>query len=374
MDETMLRLFPGALKGAVSLPEGETTNTLGEKKRMGVSRKQLRGCFSHVAFICDDSALQPLLPQFLIGSKSLLLQREIDVSIDVLPDNVYLFRQASAWVTHETMVILLRLVFAELAKHAPERETILLMDTSQVHLHSAVLRTCRRHNVRIAWVPAGLTWLLQPLDTHVFARYKRFLRRRYAEHQASSKDGKVDTVAFFSIVSQGIREIFNSHKWRYAFDATGFGRQQRRLGERVRRMASHLGISHDTGSMSKDAMLKEILPKGRSISDALSVGKVPCAPAVVVKRMRPHAEAHLEPDKPWPLRLRSAAAMGRVDGSSFVESGHPSAASSSQGAEVGVAKAEPCHPPHRPRAMPLFKAPARSAKAESLGETLTSGQ
>ena len=52
---------------------------------------------THVAIICDDPALQPLLPQFVIGNCAVFLQREWRALQASCPSNVVLVRQKSAW-------------------------------------------------------------------------------------------------------------------------------------------------------------------------------------------------------------------------------------------------------------------------------------
>ena len=55
-------------------------------------------------------------------------------------------------------------------------QPVLVMDACRLHLHRSLAEACLREGVWLVIVPARLTWLLQPLDTHAFQPYKHFLR------------------------------------------------------------------------------------------------------------------------------------------------------------------------------------------------------
>ncbi len=60
------------------------------------------------------------------------------------------------------------------------------MDALAAHIAEPVLRAASDAGIWVIFVPAGMTHLLQPLDTDVFAAYKRRLRQIYAEHRVDS--------------------------------------------------------------------------------------------------------------------------------------------------------------------------------------------
>ena len=49
---------------------------------------------------------------------------------------------------------------------------ILLLDGHRCHLHESVLAHAKRWGIRLVYMPARMTGLLQPCDTHVFAKLK----------------------------------------------------------------------------------------------------------------------------------------------------------------------------------------------------------
>ena len=66
-------------------PQKKTAN--GEVLQ-NVSRAKQRTCLTHVAFICDRSDLQPLLPQVLIGNEATFKSREMGDLRAECPPNV----------------------------------------------------------------------------------------------------------------------------------------------------------------------------------------------------------------------------------------------------------------------------------------------
>ena len=66
----------------------------------------------------------------------------------------------------------IRLLCGRLREYLDHREIILLMDMAPCHMHPSVFALARRKGIRIVLIPARLTGLLQPLDTHVFRQFR----------------------------------------------------------------------------------------------------------------------------------------------------------------------------------------------------------
>ncbi len=302
MDETMVPLYPGSGKGTV-MGAARDSNRAVHGSRFPASRKQLRGYISHLATVCDNATLQPHMPQFLIGGARLLLRRDFQEYIPRTSGNIFIVRQQSAWVSHECMVVYIRTLSGCLQQYAKEFQPVLLMDTSNVHTHKAVLEACRHRGIWPCFVPAGLTWLLQPLDTHVFARYKRFLQRRYAEEAARRQNPRLSTVDILDLACQGTRVILQGHRWADAFDRTGFGARQRKLGDRASRVVSEDKIELPPQDMPLHRILEAVMPKGRVLSTRL-LRRGHCAQDREPRHEKPPSRSH-SPPRPWPQRLRS---------------------------------------------------------------------
>ena len=76
-------------------------------------------------------------------------------------------------------------------------------------------------NIRLAYVPAKLTFLLQPLDVRGFASYKVVLKRALLAAEAA--DGRVLPQRWAAAVSSSlVRNFWRARLWRPSFEACGF--------------------------------------------------------------------------------------------------------------------------------------------------------
>ena len=67
VDETAARFYMPQRKGLVA-----KRRRGGPSPAQDASRRQQRSCVTHVAAICDDTAVQPSLPQVFIGNAAVL--------------------------------------------------------------------------------------------------------------------------------------------------------------------------------------------------------------------------------------------------------------------------------------------------------------
>ena len=51
-----------------------------------------------MATICDDTTVQPVLPQFILGNHHILKVHEMQAKADLVPNNVFVVRAKSSWV------------------------------------------------------------------------------------------------------------------------------------------------------------------------------------------------------------------------------------------------------------------------------------
>jgi hypothetical protein len=70
-------------------------------------------------------------------------------------------------------------------------------------------------------IPAGLTWLLQPLDTHVFAGLKRSLALGQQEIRAQDEHGVVGGCAWIDVLEASVRDVLVAHSHSHAFSSNG---------------------------------------------------------------------------------------------------------------------------------------------------------
>ena len=226
LDETSVCLFQGGKKGNVFIRRG--TRALD-----GVPRWKRRCCLTHVAVACDRPEIQGRLPQMLIGNFQTFPERRMDELRALCPDNVVLVRQAVAWNNQHLLSEIIECIARVVAPFRRRFQPVLLLDASKVHCSRKFLRACRRVGVWVVLVPALLTWLLQPLDTHGFLAYKRHLRQRYQDELIAR--GRDLTIGEFLLcLLSAIRVVVCGTNWATAFDRNGYGAQQTRLSKRVK--------------------------------------------------------------------------------------------------------------------------------------------
>ena len=74
MDETSVPAFHGDMVGNIAnwKKRGKTAEPI-----VWADRKKRRTAYSHCAFICDDSAIQPLLPQLILTNEQTMKVTEL---------------------------------------------------------------------------------------------------------------------------------------------------------------------------------------------------------------------------------------------------------------------------------------------------------
>ena len=128
----------------VGLADGKGLKLTKKNTPAWVSGKsEKRGSLSHLAFICDDSSIQPLLPQVIVGNKYLLLKRAMDELAGSLPGNVYLIRHSSSWLDGALFAAAISWLAAALSHLRATHDFLLLLDSCTVHFHETVLRTAK---------------------------------------------------------------------------------------------------------------------------------------------------------------------------------------------------------------------------------------
>ena len=233
LDETSVCLFQGTGKGTVfysrkrQAPSGEPVQP--------ASRKNRRTCLTHVGVICDDPALQPLLPQYVIGNFATFLLRDWRALQASCPSNVVLVRQKSAWNNTQLFVNIVHRLGVVLRPFLCSLQPVLLMDACRLHFAKPVLKACFSSHLWPVFVPARLTWLLQPCDTHVFQQYKMQLRAAYQASRVNTPRGNLNILEFMSCLYNVIRQFVQGNRWAFAFDRDGFGSSQSELSIYIRR-------------------------------------------------------------------------------------------------------------------------------------------
>ena len=228
------------------------------------SRAEQRTNITHVALICDDAAIQPFLPQIILVSER-LVHRDVCVHTQrSLPPCCVLLRRKKAWVTENVMLYVVKELRRRLLPWMHECDVILFTDAFRAHLTRKVLRSYGLADMRFVCIAGGLTWALQPLDTHVFAQYKRQL---HIESQAESLRGENQkgVRAFLRNVGAVITKVLNSKGWASAFEDLGLCGHQRLVSVRLWNTLGFGAVRPEVAMYPSLAQLHSIFPKNASI-------------------------------------------------------------------------------------------------------------
>ena len=237
-----------------------------------------RGSFSHVTFICDDPTVQPLLPQVILGNEHVLRKQDLDAVAATLPRNVYLIRGKSSWLDHPVLCAILKWLGRALLHLQTSHEVLLLWDCCSVHLHTSVLRAAHRAGIRLCFIPRKTTWLLQPCDTHVFRRYKSFVRREYQRIQLQQQSPVVSTQSLISIFVAVVRRLLQGHQWSQAFSDNGYVLGQNSLCARIRDILPEVVVPQEHEQPVTLAEVVHVLPRRRGVPSDLLWARRPAQP------------------------------------------------------------------------------------------------
>ena len=120
-----------------------------------------------------------------------------------------------------------------MAPYVSVRQPILLLDACKSHYNRLVILACAAVRVWPILVPAKLTWLLQPLDTHAFAAYKVHLQKAYQLARTRTADGAVGVAELLESAYAAIHNVLQLREWASAFDHNGFCAAQAGVSSKI---------------------------------------------------------------------------------------------------------------------------------------------
>lgn len=174
-----------------------------------------RGIATHVAVVADNTRVQGMMPQFLLVNKRLFKESEVPADLGV--PGLKVWQGDSAWNSWLIMRdILQEISFA--AQTLENTQLILMLDACPCHLHGGVIGMANALDIWLLFVPARLTYLLQPLDVYGFAAYKTALMRLFRLHE---KDGELSRNHWIRSLAALVKEYWRGKKWSKAFEIVG---------------------------------------------------------------------------------------------------------------------------------------------------------
>ena len=308
LDETAVGLYQGGGKGNVFVSDRRPKAQPVQR----VARSKRRCHLTHVGLICDDSAVQPSLPQVVIGNEHAIKAGELAALRAAMPPNVELLRRPSAWNNSALCVWIINLLAAALAPLADVCQFVLLMDAARIHTTPAVLRACARHGIRLVLIPAKLTWLLQPLDTHAFQRYKAVLRSAYQTARCRSAGAELTMSEFLGCLCSAVRRVLQGTQWALAFDSDGFGDSQGAVTAYIKEHIGATGPIAVPSSRPSNVQLAQCFPGRARVPAALIWQQYAPAPAALALTSGASGSASALPAAPTSAGAVSSSSAASV--------------------------------------------------------------
>ena len=114
-------------------------------------------------------------------------------------------------------------------------------------------------------IPARVTWLLQPLDTHIFKRFKTNLRRACLRERILTLDGKLPIAGLVRCLVQAIGGVLGGVDWSRAFEDNGLRSMQEGVCERVRKRVGVEGGVAVGGERPTADEVRQCFPANRGV-------------------------------------------------------------------------------------------------------------
>jgi len=262
LDETAVRLFPGAAAG-VQMPDPTGQKRAPLIHGFPVAKKLQRACMSHVAFVSDRADVQAVLPQlFMVSARVCTLQDAQEIE-QRLPPHYYFIRDKSHWVTDAVLCTFLRLVSVHLREAGFRQRIALIMDTCPSHMTWRVFFTMKECGMVPVLVPARLTPLMQPLDVFVFAKYKRRLQNEFVRVLLAQGTNDFSVKTIVRIASETWTQTARQVSSPRIFETCGYGGFQTTLTTRLTRVSYGTGLRRPAPPRLDQAVVQACCPRGR---------------------------------------------------------------------------------------------------------------
>ena len=263
------------------------------------------------AFVSDNDEVNKILPQIIVGAEHVIQAWMTPLLNNHRADSIFVLRRKSAWLKSDVVVNLIKLLGAALKPFADTHRFVLMLDAAKIHLSTKVVKACTRHSIHLMYVPASMTSLLQPLDTHVFSLFKRFIRREYEACLVKSDSGDVSTFSFLKILIAAVQNVIQARSWKSAFLQTGFGEQQTQVSGSLRlklQLTDVVRVQHTLPTLEELAVIypSNVEPAVDCLFDLF-------LPPAKRRRVLPEsftrATLLVDPTQPWRGRLRSSSML-----------------------------------------------------------------
>ncbi len=308
MDETRLSNIRSWAQGLVPPPRRACgTSWTTQRPKPACPRATL------IAAICSSANLQKMLPQIWLPrserGKIPSARKRQTYAAASWPQEVWYGTDGN--ITSELMRTWLKKVRSVVRRWNPEAKIVLGVDVCRSHIDKGVVTLARSLGFEVIFIPARMTFLLQPLDTHVFSQLKGCIRNGLLRRGLASPTGSWSWKEAVGVQAAAISEILSSRDWARVFGRIGLGGSMENLRPAVR-------------DLVRSADLSPRPPTAEELQDYLAVSARTSAlllPLLVTggrrdAPMRPPEASAVRPSSPRaaPVSAAAAAASGRAGG------------------------------------------------------------
>ena len=146
---------------------------------------------------------------------------------------MYVKKLPKGWNNHKEHGINIRLLGLILAPVRERYQPVLMFDAVGLHLADEVMQELAAASIWFSVIPARLTFLLQPLDTHGFAKYKRYLKRLFQDNATGITEANcAERMVLF--VVDAIRVVLQGYRWNAVFEHNGLAGDQRNVSKHIK--------------------------------------------------------------------------------------------------------------------------------------------
>ena len=178
-----------------------------------------------IGVMCDAPELQPVLPQVVCPryTKDALPPQHILDLYAAVGSPLEFWHKSSGWVGSQIFIKWITRVRTIVSSFNSSAWIVLTLDCSNAHLNVKTIRHLRRLGVLVVFLPAKLTWLLQPLDVYAFGELKQRIRVAQTALRMSASSGSLDIGSWINGTADAIRHVLVDRDWSDAFAKLGTG-------------------------------------------------------------------------------------------------------------------------------------------------------
>ena len=239
----------------------------GSRPKQAATKADQRMNFTYVSIICNDSSIQPILPQVIFVSEKCVTKAAWLRLCETLPSNVFVKRITKGWNNAKEHAIILKLLGLILQPFLATRQPILYFDAALLHLKPECLAELATAVIWFAVIPPRLTWMLQPLDTHGFVRLKFFVQCRFIDELGSGEDLPV-AIKMIKLVIRAIQKVLQAHRWEKSFADNGLAGSQATVSRTIAEALQYESLPQASAARPTLEMIRMCWPRNTQVPEA----------------------------------------------------------------------------------------------------------